>query len=121
MLTSRQRSKAKLTHHHEHRFPGGAPAGRSRAGGPPRSGIPGREFPGDPKEEIHCWMTNLWAREHELDEPRPALTEVEELRELVLHLRGVVEGPGNASSSEDASYRTGVPSGPPDGLLDGLN
>ena len=56
-----------------------------------------------------------------MDEPRPPLTEVEELRELVLHLRGVVEGPGNASSSEDASYRTGVPSGPPDGLLDGLN
>ena len=70
--------------------PGGARAGRWGAGGPP--GIPGREFPGDPKEEIHCWMTNLWAREHELDEPRPALTEVEELRELVLHLRGVVEG-----------------------------
>ena len=76
---------------------------RVRQNTPPRTSIsrgsPGREipgrrpFPGDPKEEIHCWMTtNLWAREHELDERKPALTEVEELRELVLHLRGVVEG-----------------------------
>ena len=46
-------------------------------------------------------MTNLWAREHELDEPKPALTKVEELRELVLHLRGVVEGAGSASSIAD--------------------
>ena len=45
-------------------------------------------------------MTMLWAREH-VDEPRPALTEVEELRELVLHLRGVVEGTGSASSIAD--------------------
>ena len=74
-------------------------------------------------------MTILWEREHEFDEdedelerdPRPPVTEVEKLRELVLHLKGNVEGPGNASSSEDASYRTGVPSGPPDGPLDGLN
>ena len=80
--------------------PGGARAGRWGAGGPP--GIPGREFPGDPKEEMHDWMTNLWAREHELDSP-PARnqTEFEQLRDLVLHLRGVVEGEGNTRAIAD--------------------
>ena len=108
MVTSRQRSKAKLTHHHTNTdFPG--EPGPEDPGPEAPPGIPGRAFPGDPKEQIHQWMTILWEREHEFDEnedelerdPRPPLTEVEKLRELVLHLKGNVEGPGNASSIED--------------------
>ena len=51
---------------------------------------------------MHDWMTNLWAREHELDSPPPRnQTEFEQLRDLVLHLRGVVEGEGNARAIAD--------------------
>ena len=82
--------------------PGGARAGagRSRAGwgGPPRYAGPGVPGTGDPEEEIHRWMINLWAREHVHDAVPLHAIPAEQLLTggLVLRLNG---GPGGAGQT----------------------
>ena len=115
MVTSRQRSKAKLTHHHTNTdFPGEPGPGDPGPEAPP--GIPGREFPGDPKEEIHDWMTNLWAREHEQPLRAPAeqvplrVVPAEQVfanaRELVLRLHGDQGGAGQTAPEGGGAGQT---------------
>ena len=102
--TQRRREQGNITRHHENRSPipgaRGSPGRKipGRVGGPdPGPGVPGT---GDPKEEIHRWMTNLWFVEHQHDRPavpRHGISAEQLLTgEPVLRFHG---GPGGAGGA----------------------